>query len=426
MTFRETPLKRLFGRVVGGSWGSEPEDGEVTMSCVRAADFDYEHLRVNTHTAPLRGYSVVEAEQRQAMAGDIILEKSGGGEQTPVGRAVLWTTDRPVVPTNFAARLRPASGVDAAYACFLLASLYTAGWTRATMKQTTGIQNLDTGAFLSRRISLPTLKEQRAIADHLDTETARIDALITKKRRMVRLLDEREVSLAHAVVTGAPIVGERRDSGAAWLETIPASWPMVSVSSQFVVQLGRMLNPERANSGRLRPYIRNGNVRWDLVDTSDLAEMDFPLEDGNRYLLRSGDLLVNEGGAGIGRAAIWHRELDECYFQKSVHRLRPIGWTDPRWLLQWFRVVADRKVFLVEGNLATIPHIPAESLRVFRFPCPPRTVQESLLGWAEEQRSLVAGIRQRIVDQLQLLAEHRQALITAAVTGEIDVPGAVA
>src|SRR5580704_12599763 len=100
------PLRRLFASVVGGSWGNNPEDGAVVLPCVRGTDFDYVTLRTDPSRAPLRGFSRAEVAMRSARRGDLIIEKSGGGEQQPVGRAVLHDSDQIVVPTNFAGRLR--------------------------------------------------------------------------------------------------------------------------------------------------------------------------------------------------------------------------------------------------------------------------------------------------------------------------------
>ena len=187
-----------------------------------------------------------------------------------------------------------------------------------------------------------------------------------------------------------------------------------------------MLNAERAAVGEMRPYVRNINVRWDIVDVTDLAEMDFPSPERRQYRLLPGDLLINEGGAGVGRSAIWHGELDECYFQKSVLRLRPIGHSCPEWMLECMRVAVGMKVPLVEGNLATIPHVPAEALRVYRFPFPQQDTQNAMLAWLHDERSRDRPLRSATVNQIDLLAERRQALITAAVTGELDVPGVAA
>jgi type I restriction enzyme S subunit len=150
--------------------------------------------------------------------------------------------------------------------------------------------------------------------------------------------------------------------------------------------------------------------------------MDFPASERTQYLLKPGDLLINEGGAGIGRAAIWRGQLDECYFQKSVLRLRPIGHTSPEWMVECMRVAVAQKVLLVEGNLATIPHVPAEALRIYRFPFPPADDQNRLLSWLAKQRQHDRRMLATIERQIELLVEHRQALITSAVIGDLSVP----
>ena len=266
-------------------------------------------------------------------------------------------------------------------------------------------------------VPLLPLAGQRAIADFLDTETARIDALIARKGETIKLLAERDVALAFAAITGTRAGLSRRPSGVDWIGSIPSHWPIASVSSQFDVQLGRMLNPERVSGPHLRPYIRNFNVRWDTVDLSDIAEMDFPPADQARYRLQTGDLVINEGGAGIGRTAIWQGGMSECYFSKSVLRLRSSGWTDPRWMIECMRAAVAMNVFAVEGNLATIPHVPAEALRMKRFPFPPRGEQQRQLDWVSKQRQPTAHAQTRLHRQIELLHEHRQALITSVVTG---------
>ena len=294
------------------------------------------------------------------------------------------------------------------------------------LSQDVGVPGLSREVAYRERLPLPAGSEQRAIADFLDAETARIDALIAKKRRLLTILDERDIALAHDMVTGAPLGGDRVVSRLPWLRDLPRGWTLAPVGSQFTVALGRMLNAERAASGEMRPYLRNINIRWDRVDTSDVALMDFPPGERPKYALRNGDLLVNEGGAGIGRSAIWDSQIAECYFQKSVLRLRPLSDAHPRWMLECIRVAVAQRVFLVEGNLATIPHVPAEALRVHRFPFPPRATQDLLLGWLDTQRAAHRRLFSSVGRQIDLLVEHRQALITAAVTGELAVPGVAA
>jgi type I restriction enzyme S subunit len=323
--------------------------------------------------------------------------------------------------------LVPEPGSDARFINYLLNSSPYLAEIGARSKCMPPAQfDLPWEQFRTIPIACPDATLQRAIADYLDAETARIDALIAKKQQMIELLEHRAVALAHTAITGARLAGPKVASRLQWLGDLPVGWALPPLGSQFEVVLGRMLNSERAAGGDLRPYIRNVNVRWDRVDVDDLAEMDFPLNEQSRYRLRVGDLVINEGGAGVGRSAIWRGEVKECYFQKSVLRLRPVGHTVPEWIIECMRVAVAQKVPLVEGNLATIPHLPAEALRVWRLPMPDQATQHAQLEWLGKARQKDIAIQDDLIKQVSLLRERRQALITKAVAGELQIPGMAA
>jgi type I restriction enzyme, S subunit len=354
--------------------------------------------------------------------GDLLFARRG-----ELGRAAVVTQEAAgwlCGTGSLRVRLRPGT-FDAGFTAYVLQSAATRSYFELVAVGTT-MDNLNTAIVMGLPVPLPPKQDQLRIAAFLDAQAARIDALIARKRHLIDLIDERQVSLAHDMISGQNIAGQRRDSGVGWLGDLLDTWPLAPVGSQFHVKLGRMLNQDRATSGDMRPYIRNINVRWDVIDVHDIAEMDFPSADRAQYRLRQGDLLVNEGGAGIGRSAIWNDEIAECYFQKSVLRLRPIRDCSQDWMIECMRVAVAKKVFLVEGNLATIPHVPAEALRAFRFPFPARKVQDQLLPRLRENRKRDHQLRSATLSQIALLQERRQALITAAVTGEMEIPEGVA
>src|SRR4051794_6874038 len=103
---------------IGGVWGAEP-DGDHDLPVVRVADFDYPNLRISHPVPTLRSISASERATRLLVPGDILLEKSGGGQFTNVGRAVLWTSPDPAVCSNFVQLLRPASGHEPRYLIYL-------------------------------------------------------------------------------------------------------------------------------------------------------------------------------------------------------------------------------------------------------------------------------------------------------------------
>lgn len=241
---------------------------------------------------------------------------------------------------------------------------------------------------------------------------------------MVEVLEERfDAAVFHAVTGGWSCNRLMKVSGLAWVDAIPAGWDTPPIGANFEVQLGKMLSAEASAGSDQRPYLRNVNVQWDQINIDDLATMHFDEEDRRRFALRPGDLLVCEGGE-VGRAAIWHGELEECYFQKALHCIRPRKDANVRYLLYCLRAAATQAVFAVEGNLSTIVHLTREQLKVHRFPWPPDTEQirivDRLDSLASTTRSAVEGLHR----QVDLLVEHRQALITAAVTGQLDIPEA--
>jgi type I restriction enzyme, S subunit len=134
--------------------------------------------------------------------GDLLLEKSGGGELQPVGTVVLYDLDTVAVCSNFIARMPAAKGFDPVFLCYLHSVLYSARLNTRSIKQNTGIQNLDSYAYLCEKVPLPTLPEQYSISAYLDRETAKIDALVSRIGEGIEKLKEYSTALILAAVTG--------------------------------------------------------------------------------------------------------------------------------------------------------------------------------------------------------------------------------
>jgi type I restriction enzyme, S subunit len=130
------------------------------------------------------------------------------------------------------------------------------------------------------------LDEQRRIADYLDAETARIDALRTSRRAQISVLEELELARISEQLSAPDTSGP--------------------VYAYFDVRLGKMLNAERSSGENQQPYLRHANVHWYEIDSTDMATMTFEADEQRRYGLQAGDLLVNEVGAGgTAEAAVW-------------------------------------------------------------------------------------------------------------------------
>jgi type I restriction enzyme S subunit len=259
--------------------------------------------------------------------------------------------------------------------------------------------SFDPATLANLQLPCPSVDEQRRIADFLDAETARIDALAASRSAQIAILDELELARIGEQLSAATRIGP--------------------VYAYFDVQLGKMLNADRASGDNQHSYLRNANVHWYEIATEDMATMAFEASERLRYGVQAGDLLVCEGGAGVAEAAVWNGRIPSCYYQKSLHRVRARSHVPVEWLMYWLRYAKALGVFSAEGNLATIPHLTGEQLAEHRIPIPEdggRRVAE-----LKSEIDTIREAQRKMAAANALLAERRQALITAAVTGGITV-----
>ncbi|MFH1892560.1 MAG: restriction endonuclease subunit S [Candidatus Zixiibacteriota bacterium] len=372
---------------------------------------------INANDLPDMWAGPSEVRQYGVQNGDLLVCEGG-----KVGRAGIVSA-APVdsIIQNALHRVRAKTTGDVRFLMYVLHSVSSAGWfdvlcNRATIAHFTGEK------FAALRIPSPLLDEQRAIASYLDRETARIDALIEKKQRQIEPLQEKRAALiSHAVTKGLDSNVPMKDSGIEWLGKNPAHWEVPPLYARYSVELGKMLDAKRIIGNRLLPYLRNVDVQWDRVNVDNLPEMDIAPDEYTRFTLEEEDLLVCEGGE-VGRTAIWRSELPVCAFQKAIHRVRPRSERDlPRFFYYVMRAAASSGIFLALGNPNTIPHLTAEKLRVYRFGFPPFEEQQRIVEYLEIETARIDAMTAKVGESIEKLHEYRTALISAAVTGKIDV-----
>lgn len=289
----------------------------------------------------------------------------------------------------------------------------------ATQTALPSITQTDLGNYL---ISYPTYQEQQTIAQFLDHKTQQIDQLIAKKQTLIDKLNEQRIALiTHAVTKGLNPAATLKDSGVEWLGEIPKHWEVVKLSYRYEVLLGKMLDDKRITGDFLGEYLRNTDVQWGRINDESLPQMDFRPDEYERYSIKKGDLVVCEGGE-IGRCAIWERET-LCFYQKALHRLRPV---DPkndnaRFMFYVLFDAVHQERFINGASKATIAHLPAETFRQYRFAYPPMIEQREIVNHLDKETARIdrmVELNQQTIDKLK---EYRTALITAAVTGKIDL-----
>jgi len=192
-----------------------------------------------------------------------------------------------------------------------------------------------------------------------------------------------------------------------------SGWRRATIADVGDCRLGKMLDKVK-NRGTPRPYLRNTNVHWFRLELESIKLMPFEDDECEEYELHPGDLVICEGGHGIGRTAVWMGELKPMMFQKALHRLRPHASMNSLFLAYQLKVAADTGVMNRYFTGAGIPHLTGRRLAEMPLTIPP----------LDEQKRIVDKVEQlmKVCDDLEAKlrrAEDRAAKLVEAVVQEL-------
>ena len=162
-------------------------------------------------------------------------------------------------------------------------------------------------------------------------------------------------------------------------------WQIYKLSEVASSRLGKMLDAKKQTGINSYPYLANANVQWFKFNLDNLNEMDFDDDERVEFELRDGDLLVCEGGE-IGRCAVWHNNLQPCFFQKALHRVRcDRTLIHPDYLSWWFKYQCENNGFEnIAGAKATIAHLPGIKLKQLNVVLPPLDLQNQFADFVAQ------------------------------------------
>jgi type I restriction enzyme S subunit len=273
-------------------------------------------------------------------------------------------------------------------------------------------------------VPLPPHDEQTAVADFLDHETAKIDALIVEQQRLIALLKEkRQAVISLAVTKGLDPNVRMKDSGVKWLGEVPAYWQvrplMYLTQPDRPIMYGIVLPGPNVDEGI--PIVKGGDVKphrlkLDLLNRTT-PEIEAPFA---RARLRPGDIVYSIRGT-IGEAELVPQELLDANITQDAARIAPSKRTNNRWLA---RAVRATPVFvqLEQRSLgAAVRGINIFDLKRARVPVPPPAEQDAIADYLDRVMAALDDLRSEAEDAIVLLQERRSALISADVTGKIDV-----
>jgi type I restriction enzyme S subunit len=398
-----------------------PDDAEVSFLPLEAVwpgnKLDVDRLR------PKDQVSVGYTRFRE---GDILVPKI-----TPTFQA-----DRTVIATGLSDGIgagttelhvvRVGPSADRSYVRYLLSSKPFLDEGEASMTGVAGQKRVPDDCLRDLIVPVTDAHQQRAIADYLDTETARIDALIEKKRRMVELLDERRQFLTTAVITrGLNPTVALRPTGIDWLPLVPSHWKVVRLKYLATATIGLTYSPNdivsEGEGGTL--VLRAGNITDFAISLDNNVFVTTPIPHSLR--LRGGEILMcarNGSPRLIGKSAVVPRTLAGSTWGAFMVVLRSRFNSFLPWIFGSSMFSQQIGLFAT----ATINQLTSATLTNMAIPFPPEQEREEIVRYLNERSAQMDEAVVRLEQQAQLLAEYRGALITAAVIGELDIPGAAA
>ena len=451
--WRKLQVKRAFSVTLGKMLQSRP----ATSSDAEVAYLKAQHVKwdgVQLADLPTMWASETEINGLLVKQGDLLVCE--GGE---VGRAAIVETvplDRTIIQ-NALHLVRGKNATEPRFLNYLLRHAAEQGWFDVICNKST-ITHFTVEKIEGMWIWLPDNCQQRAIADYLDRETARLDALVAAKERLLDLLAEKRRALITQAVTrgldaierpflqahpgpvatanrhGAEAGGGRDHAPVAggcgvsrvteppWQPCAAAGWRRQQIKRVFTVTLGKMLQSNLAlTSDTEVAYLKAQHVQWDGINMFDLPTMWASEEEINALLVKQGDLLVCEGGE-VGRAAIvGGPPKDRTIIQNALHRVRGRNGTEPRFLNYLLRHAFDQGWFDVICNRSTIAHFTVEKFEGMWIWLPDNCQQRVIADYLDRETTRLDTLSSMTEDTIALIKERRAALISAAVTGQIDV-----
>ena len=272
----------------------------------------------------------------------------------------------------------------------------------------------------------PPLEEQNTIAAFLNNETERIDTLIAKKERQIELLQEKRSALiSHAVTKGLNPDVKMKDSGIEWLGTIPEHWN--SKKLKFLAQKiidGTHLTPTYVDTGI--PFLRVTDIHTGVINFDEVKRIpkEEHLDLTKRCCPHKGDLLLSKNGTiGVPCVVNWDGEFSIFVSLCLIKVKRELEVDYAKYFILSNEI---REQIFAGGKKNTITNLHLDKIREFFFATPPILEQRTIAAFLGIETERLDNIIKKVQESITKLHEYRTALISAAVTGKIDVRKEVA
>jgi len=400
--WKRSRLKFLFSHSNAGVWGEEEKGDENDIACFRVADFDYQKGYLGFDKLTMRNITAKELEGRLLSQGSLLIEKSGGGDATPVGRVVRFNYEDKATCSNFVHFVTVDESHNSDFLYYYFYAMYANKENLLYFNQTTGIQNLKVGEYLGQSIFIPTYEEQQAIASYLDKKCGKINGAIDVQKKKIDLLNElKQTIITNAVTKGLNPNAPMKDSGVEWIGEIPEHWKIKRTRFLCNIQTGDKDTVNREDDGLYPFYVRSPKV--ERINTYSF--------DGEAVLM---------AGDGVGAGKVFHYANGKFDYHQRVYNLH--NFKDVSGLFFYYYILNKFRYIIEEGAAKnTVDSVRLNMIQDFWMTIPPVFEQQNIVKYIDGEISKIDAQISKANRRIELLNELKQSVITEAVTGKIKV-----
>ena len=400
--WKRSRLKFLFSHSNAGVWGEEEKGDENDIACFRVADFDYQKGYLGFDKLTMRNITAKELDGRLLTEGSLLIEKSGGGDATPVGRVVRFNYEDKATCSNFVHFVTVDESHNSDFLYYYFYAMYANKENLLYFNQTTGIQNLKVGEYLGQSIFIPTYEEQQAIASYLDKKCGKINGAIDVQKKKIDLLNElKQTIITNAVTKGLNPDAPMKDSGVEWIGEIPEHWKIKRTRFLCNIQTGDKDTVNREDDGLYPFYVRSPKV--ERINTYSF--------DGEAVLM---------AGDGVGAGKVFHYANGKFDYHQRVYNLH--NFKDVSGLFFYYYILNKFRYIIEEGAAKnTVDSVRLNMIQDFWMTIPPVSEQQNIDKYIDGEISKIDAQISKAIRRIELLNELKQSIITEAVTGKIKV-----
>lgn len=293
------------------------------------------------------------------------------------------------------------------------------------------VPSLNASQIGNFQLALPPPEEQTAIAAFLDRETAKIDALVTEQEKLIALLQEkRQAVISHAVTKGLDPNVPMKDSGVEWLGEVPGHWEVCALR-RVIAAIEQGWSPEcyaREAEDQEWGVLKAGCLNGGIFRPSENKALPPELPPEVAYEVRVGDVLMSRASGSpelVGSTALVKATREQLMLSDKIFRLKLKGFINAAFFVAALnsRPLRIQIENALSGGNGMANNLPQSSLLTFAMAVPPMAEQATITVFLEQETAKLDTLMTEARTAITLLQERRTALISAAVTGQIDVRG---